>query len=150
MNNVAFAAHTNDEPWPLGASIVVVNPTTNESKEYVIPEDALPSGRMDCLGFPKGDLMEDGQIFFVGGKNTTMFCVMTITGGELDKDECYKVNNDLVNATTSSVINYYTDVNGEEALLYVTRNAQIVKIPYDDMTAGAIIQLPGRAPSNGA
>ena len=150
MNNVGFAAHTNDEPWPIGASIVVVNPATNESKEFEIPEDALPSGRMDCLGFAKGDLMEDGQIFFVGGKNTTMFCVMTITGGELDKDECYKVNNDMVSATTSTVINYYTDVNGEGALLYVTRNAQIVKIPYDEMTAGTIIQLPGRAPSNGA
>ena len=152
MNNVPFASHTNDIPWPLeaGASIVVVNPTTLVSKEYVIPEDALPSGRLDCLGFAKGNLLEDGQLFLVGGKDETHFLVMTIAGGEVEMDECYKVNNDKVSATTSTVINYYTDVAGNEALLYVTRNAQIVKIPMTDLTDGEVVVLPGRAPSNGA
>ena len=79
-----------------------------------------------------------------------MFSVLTITDGDIDVDECYHVNNDLVLATTSTVINYYTDVNGEESLLYVTRNAQIYKIPLEDMTTGTKIVLPNRGPSNGA
>ena len=149
MNNTGFAGHTNDDPWGIGASIVVMNPTTQETKEYVIPEDAAISGRCDFLGFPKGDLMEDGQIFLTGGLNGTIFSVITIAGGELDKDECYRVNNDLVGATTSTVINYYTDVNGDDALLYVTRNAHMVKIPMDDMSAGTRFVLPSKGPSNG-
>jgi hypothetical protein len=150
MNNTGFAAHTNDDPWAIGASILVLNPETQESKEYQIPEDALLSGRCDFLGFPKGDLMEDGQIFLTGGLNTTVFSVITITGGELDKDECYRVNNDLVTASTSTVINYYTDVNGEESLLYVTRNAQLVKIPLDDLSGGAKVVFPHKGACNGA
>ena len=150
MNNTGFAAHTNDEPWPFGASILVFNPNTSESKEYQIPPDALISGRCDYLGFPKGNLMEDGQIYLVGGKDNTMFSILTITDGDIDTDECYRVNNDLVLATTSTVINYYVDVNGDESLLYVTRNAQIYKIPLDDMTSGTKIVLPNRGPSNGA
>ena len=152
IGNTAFTAHTNDEPWPLssGASILVYNPTTQETKEYVIPEDALPSGRLDFLGFPKGNLMEDGQVFFAGAKSGSMISIVTISGGEVDFDECYRVNNDMVGAIGTTVINYFTDLSGNEALLYVTRNAQIVKIPLDDMTEGETIVLPYRGPSNGA
>ena len=53
-------------------------------------------------------------------------------------------------SSTSSVINYYTDANGEEALLYVTRNSPMVKIPMDDLTGGTKLTLPFRGPSNGA
>lgn len=150
MNNTGFAAHTNDEPWAYGASILVFDPMSSESKEYQIPPDALLSGRCDFLGFAKGNLLEEGQIYLMGGKDNTVFSVLTITDGDIDVDECYHVNNDLVLATTSTVINYYTDVNGEESLLYVTRNAQIYKIPLEDMTDGTKIVLPNRGPSNGA
>ena len=149
MNNTAFAAHTTDEPWPIGASIVVYNPATQESKEYEIPPDALLSGRCDCMGFPMGNLMEDGKIFLVGGKDGSNFSVITISGGEVAADESYRVNNDKVLATTSTVINYYKDLNGDDAILYVTRNAQIIKILLEDLSEGDPVVLPGRGPSNG-
>ncbi len=150
MSNTGFAAHTNDNPWAFGASILVFNPSTSESKEYQIPPDALISGRCDFLGFPKGNLLEEGQLFLTGGLNNTVFSVITISDGEVNTDDSYRVDNDLVLATTSTVINYYTDVNGDENILYVTRNAQIFKIPLEDMSSGSKVVLPSRGPSNGA
>ena len=150
MNNTAFAAHTNDEPWEIGATIKVINPTTNDSKEYQIPPDALLSGRCDFLGFAKGNLLEDGEIYLTGGKNGAVFSIVAIAGGEVDTDNSYHVTNDNTLASTSTVINYYKDVNGDEALLYVTRNAPMVKIPMDDLSGGEKLTLPYRGPSNGA
>jgi hypothetical protein len=148
MTNTTFAAHTNDESWT--ASIKVVDPTTGNFKEYTIPEDAALSGRCDFVGFPKGNLMEDGQVFITSGANLTFFSVITISDGEIDNDECYHVTNDLTLSSTSTVINYYTDVDGEEALLYVTRNAPIVKIPLNDLTGGKKIAFPHKGACNGA
>ncbi len=85
-----------------------------------------------------------------GGLNNTVFSVITISDGEVNTDDSYRVDNDLVLATTSTVINYYTDVNGDENILYVTRNAQIFKIPLEDMSSGSKVVLPSRGPSNGA
>ena len=150
MDNTAFSAHTNDDPWPLGAAIKVINLASGESKVYEIPPDALLSGRCDFLGFPKGNLMEEGEIYITSGNARTDFIVLSIVDGELDTDNCYRVNNDLTLSTTSTVINYYVDANGNEALLYVTRNAPLVKIPMDDLTGGTKFTLPFRGPSNGA
>ena len=150
MDNTGFAAHTNDDPWPLGAAIKVIDLTTNESKVYEIPPDALLSGRCDFLGFPKGNLMEEGEIYIASGNARTDFVVISIADGELDTDNSYRVVNDLTLSTTSTVINYYVDANGDEALLYVTRNAPMVKIPMDDLTGGTKFTMPFRGPSNGA
>ena len=150
MDNTGFAAHTNDDPWSLGAAIKVIDLATSESKVYEIPPDALLSGRCDFLGFAKGNLMEDGQIFLLGGKNEQVFSIITISGGEVSEDESYHVSNDLVkNVTTSTVLNYYTDINGDEAILYVTRNAALAKIPMDNLSGGATFSLPGKGNSNG-
>ncbi|MBQ6165992.1 MAG: dockerin type I repeat-containing protein [Muribaculaceae bacterium] len=150
MDNTGFAAHTNDDPWPLGASIRVIDLNTSESKEYQIPPDALLSGRCDFLGFPKGNLMEDGEVYLTSGNGRTVFSIIAVAGGELDTDNSYHVDNELTYSTTSTVINFYTDANGDENLLYVTRNSPMVKIPMDDLSGGTKLTLPFRGPSNGA
>ena len=131
------------------ATIKVVNPETNEVKEYAVPEECGIEGRCDMLGFPKGNLMEDGVLYLVGGTNTGV-SVLTISGGEVNTDECYVATCDGLSPTTSTVINYYIDLAGEEALLYVTRNAQIAKLAADgdNFTASTIV-LPNRGACNG-
>ena len=137
------------EPWSVEATIKVINPETNEMKEYTVPEDLGLSGRCDFLGFAKGNLMQDGVIYLVGG-TTSGVCVMTIAGGEVNIDECYNATCDGLTPTTSTVINYFKDLAGEEALLYVTRNAALMKLIADgeNFVAGAIT-LPGKGACNG-
>ena len=88
-------------------------------------------GRCDFLGFAKGNLMEDGVLYLTGGTvnanpETSPFntgvVILTISGGEVNVDECYEATCDGLSSTTSTVINYYVDLAGEESLLYVTRN----------------------------
>ena len=141
------------------ATIKVINPETNEMKEYVVPEECGLLGRCDFLGFAKGNLMEDGVVYLTGGNvnatpETSPFntgvVVLTISGGEVNVDECYEATCDGVSSTTSTVINYYIDLAGEESLLYVTRNAALQKLAYDDgnFVANAIT-LPNKGACNG-
>ena len=132
------------------ATIKVINPETNDVKEYVVPEECGIAGRCDFIGFAKGNLMEDGVLYLVGGTNEGV-SIMTITGGEVNTDECYAAPCDGLSPTTSTVVNPYTDINGEDALLYVTRNAAPAKLLADgDGFVATALALPGKAPSNGA
>ena len=132
------------------ATIKVINPETGEVKEYLVPEECGVAGRSDFIGFAKGNLMEDGVLYLTGA-STSGISVLTISGGEVNTDECYVATCDGLTASTSTVINYYQDVNGDEALLYVTRNAKPVKLMADgDNFAGTAFTLPGKGNTNGA
>lgn len=136
--------------WKPDATIRVINPTTGEMKDYLIPEECAVLGRCDMLGTAKGDMMEDGEIFIAGGTQGTSISRIVIAGGEVSVDDCYYMNCDGVTASTSSVLNYYRDLNDEEAVLYVTRNAQLKKMTFDgeNFTATTPI-LPGKGACNG-
>ena len=133
------------------AGIRVINPATGESVEYIIPEEAAIIGRCDFIGFAKGNLMEDGEIWLTGATQGTGFSHLAITGGEVDFDNTYYMVGGGVTPTSSTVINPYTDINGDDALLYVTRNDHPRKITYtDDQYEQAIVTLPvGKSNTNG-
>ncbi len=131
------------------ATIKVVNPETNEMKEYAVPEECGVLGRCDFIGFAKGNLMEDGVLYLTGATNTGV-SVMTIAGGEVNTDECYVAACDGLTPSTSTVINYYTDLAGEESLLYVTRNAALAKLAFDgDDLVATTFTLPNKGACNG-
>jgi len=132
------------------ASILVINPETNEMKEYIIPEELGLEGRCDMIGFAKGNLMEDGFLYLVGG-STSGVAVMSIAGGEVYTDDCFVAACDGLTPSTSTVVNYYKDLNDEDALLYVTRNAAPVKLTQDgDELVATAFSLPNKGACNGA
>ncbi len=146
-NNVAFPS----TDWAAAeATIKVINPETRDIKEYAIPEDCMIAGRCDMIGFAKGNLMEDGVLYFVGG-NSTGVSVLTIAGGEVSTDDCYIASCDGLVPSTSTVINHYKDLAGEDGLLYVTRNAAPTKLFADgDNFIGTTFTLPNKGACNGA
>lgn len=144
--NVEFPAAS----WSAEAGIKVINPETGDVKEYTIPEECGIAGRCDMIGFAKGNLMEDGVLYLTGATNTGI-SVLTIEGGEVNVDNSYLASCDGLSPTSSTVINYYKDLNDEDALLYVTRNAAPLKLAADgDNFTATALSLPGKAPSNGA
>ena len=147
--NLVISNASFPNAWTASTSIKVVNPETKEVKEYVVPEECGISGRCDFIGFAKGNLMEDGVLYLTGAANSGI-SVMTITGGEVNIDECYIAACNGLSPSTSTVINYYTDLYGGEALLYVTRNANLLKIVSDgDGYTATTISLPGKGFCNG-
>lgn len=147
-NLVVSNAHFPDA-WT-EATIKVINPETNEVKEYAVPAECGIEGRCDFLGFAKGNLMEDGVLYLTGA-TTSGVSIMTIAGGEVNVDECYVAPCDGLTPSSSTVINYFKDLNGDDALLYVTRNASPAKLmPEGDGFVGTPIVLPGKGTCNGA
>lgn len=149
--NIVVSAAAFPDPWS-EATIKVINPETNEVKEYTVPEECGIAGRCDFLGFAKGNLMENGFLYLTGATNSGV-SVLSIggDGGEVIVDECYPAPCDGLSPTSSTVINYYTDVNGEDALLYVTRNAQPLKLMSDggDGLEATTIVVPAKGACNG-
>ena len=144
ISNAAFPG-----PWA-EATIKVINPETNEMKEYTVPAECGVEGRCDFLGFAQGNLMEDGVLYLTGA-TTSGVSILTITGGEVNTDECYAAPCDGLSPTTSTVINFFNDLAGEEALLYVTRNAAPAKLVADgDNFVATALALPGKGACNGA
>ena len=133
------------------AGIRVINPSTGESVDYTIPVEIEVIGRCDFLSFAKGNLMEDGEIWLTGATQGTGFTHLAITGGEVDMDNCYYMAGSGVTPTSSTVINPYTDKNGDDVLLYVTRNDHPRKITYtDNVYTQAVVTLPaGKSNTNG-
>lgn len=156
--NIIVSNATFPGAW-VEATIKVINPETGETKEYTVPEECGLLGRCDFIGFAKGNLMEDGVIYLTGGtKNDTPetnpfntgVVIMTISGGEVNVDECYEATCDGLSSTTSTVINYYKDLAGEDALLYVTRNAAMQKLTADgDNFTAQAFTLPNKGACNG-
>ena len=134
------------------AGIRVINPETGEFVEYDIPEECAVLGRCDFLGTAKGNLMEDGEIYITGGGNGTDVCRIVIAGGEVDFDASYYASCDGTGATVSNQtpLYYYADLAGDDAVLYVTRNAQLKKLTFDgDNFVGTTVTLPGKGACNG-
>ena len=158
VGNIVVSNAAFPNPWA-EATIKVINPETNEVKEYTVPEECGLMGRCDFLGFAKGNLMEDGVLYLTGGTvnanpETSPFntgvVILTISGGEVNVDECYEATCDGLSSTTSTVINYYVDLAGEESLLYVTRNAALQKLAADgDNFVAEATALPGKGACNG-
>ena len=132
------------------AKIKVINPETNVTKEYTVPAECGLEGRCDFIGFAKGNLMEDGALY-LAGQTTNGVAILTITGGEVNTDECRVAPCDGLSPTSTTVVNYYKNAEGEDALLYVTRNAAPVQMTFDgeDIVPTALT-LPKKGFSNGA
>ncbi len=108
--------------WSDVTTIKVIDPSTGDVVEYTVPiEDCGFAGRSDFLGFPKGNLLEDGVLYFTG-KDNDGICVMTISDGEVNMDECYHAVCEGLSRDNMTVINSFTDINGYELLLYVYRS----------------------------
>ena len=137
------------------ATIKVINPQTNEEKEYTVPEECGLLGRCDFIGFAKGNLMEDGALYLTGGNTgtdpfTNGVAVLTIAGGEVATDECYTATCDGLVGQTSTVINYYKDLNEEDAMIYAYRSGNPSKLMFDgDALVATPIVLPGKGHCNG-
>ena len=138
--------------WGPEAGIKVINPNTLETVEYLVPEECGLLGRCDHIGFAKGNFFEDGALYLTGGNTgtdpyTDGVAVFTVTGGEVDYDMCYLATVEpAVTGQTSTVINYYTDLNGEDALIYAYRSGFPLKLTFDgDNFAKTSLDLPGAA-----
>ena len=149
--NLIVSNTTFPTPWEWNTpTITVINPNTDEVKTYAVPEKCGMSGRCDYLGFAKGNLMQDGTIAF-SGYTSTGISVLAITGGEVNLDSSFNLICDGPEPSATTVVNYYTDLAGQEALLYVNRQPAPVKITFDgsDFVPTTIL-LPNKGFANGA
>ena len=124
------------------AKIKVINPKYHNVKEYTVPEVCGVKGRCDFIGFAKGNLMKTGAIYLTGMNNEGISVFATKNG----RVECSIEYYEGLSLSSSTVINYYTDIAGDPALLYVTRYAEPVKITNSPET----ISLPNKGACNGA
>lgn len=136
-------------------SFTVLNPETGESATYMIPNDTGFQGRCDFFGFAKGNLLEDGELYITAANTdgtiyTDKVLRIKITEGELDTDNTYVATCDgLVNPQSSTVINYYIDLQGEEALIYAYRSGNPAKLVADgDNFSYTSIVLPNLDETN--
>ena len=137
--------------WTSSPVIRVINPSTGEVANHTLPVDVVNFGRSDNLGFARGNLLSDGEIYLVGANSGTSISRIAVSGGEVDVDGCYLAGCDGVSASNTTVLNYYNDLSGEPAVLYVTRNATPVKMAFDgDNFTGTTFSLPGKGACNGA
>ena len=150
-NLVVGDAHFPD-PWNTSnTNVKVINPTTGEVVTYTLPADVTNFGRSDLLGFARGNLLEDGEFFIVGGNSGSSISRITITGGELDQDNTYLANCDGVSASTGTMLNAYTDAAGNEAVLFINRSSgSVIKMmPDGDNFVGTSLSLPNKGNCNG-
>ena len=148
--NIIVSTATFPSVWGFDATLKVINPATGEIKEHFIPEECAILGRCDFISFAKGNLMEDGEMFITGATQETQISRIVVAGGEVSPDDCYYMNCDGVITSPQTLLNYYIDLNGDEAVLYVTRNAPLKKMLFDgDNFTGSTVALPGKGASNG-
>ena len=140
------------DPWNTSSpSLKVINPTTGQVATHVLPAELTNFGRSDNMGFARGNLMQDGELYLVGAASGTSISRIRFIDGEIDTDESYLANCDGVNPNSGTVLNAYTDANGDEAVLYITRNAAPVKmLPDGDNFVGTAFSLPNKSSTNGA
>ena len=104
---------------------------------HTLPADVINFGRSDNMGFPMGNLMEDGELYLVGATSGTSISRIKFTDGEINTDDTYLANCDGVAPNSGTVLNYYTDLNGDDAILYVNRSSTLKKLAFsgDGFTA---------------
>ncbi len=144
VSNAAFPTSM----W-MEATIKVINPASGDVVEYTVPQECGLLGRCDFIGFAKGNMLEDGQMYLTGGNTgtdpfTDGVAIFTVTDGEVDIDNCYLASVDAVIYTqTSTVINYYQDINGDDAIIHAYRSGAPSKLTWDgDNFTKASIALP--------
>ena len=128
----------------------VIDPKTGDYIDLEIPEEAAIMGRCDFLSFAKGNLMEDGEIWLTGANQGSSFSHIAVAGGEVDADNCYYMAGEGLQTSSSVVINPYTDINGDDALLYWSRNGNPEKLLYvDNQFTRSTLNLTNHANTNG-
>ena len=145
-SNVAFPGN-----WVTGASITVVNPATLDTAVYIIPDfEDFTLGRCDVLGTAKGNMMEDGELYITTSTSGNYIVKLVISDGEVNKDETYLADCGNVTTSTTTPIYPYTDLEGNDALLYYTRTTNPVKLlPDGDNYSGSAFMLPRRGTTMG-
>ncbi len=137
--------------WAGNPVIKVINPITGDVVTHTLPADVVNFGRSDNMGFARGNLLDEGELYLVGAGSGTTISRIAISGGEVDEAGSYLANCDGVNPNSGAVLNYYTDASGEPAVLYVNRSSAVVKMRYDgDDFVGTTVSLPGKGNCNGA
>ncbi len=145
---VSNAAFPNS--WTSRPELKVINPATGDVVTYTLPTDVINFGRSDNMGFARGNLLEDGELYLVGANSGTAISRIKISDGELDTDNCYLANCDGVAANSGTVLNYYTDLDGNDAILYVNRSSALEKLAVDgDNFAATTIPVPDKGNCNG-
>ena len=139
------------KPWANSPTIKVINPVTGNVVTYTLPTNLINFGRSDNLGFAKGNLLQDGELFLVGANSGSTISRIAISGGVLDTDNSYLSNCNGVSTNSGTVLNYYIDAGGNEAVLHVNRSNATVKMTFagDDFIGNAI-SLPNKGACNGA
>ena len=150
--NLLVSNATFSEPWGSRREVKVINPATGEVVTHTLPADVTNFGRCDLLSFARGNLLEDGEFFIVGANSGSAISRITITDGELDGDNTYLANCDGVSGSSGTILNAYTDANGDEAVLFVNRSSgTLVKMmPDGDNFVGTNISVPNKGNCNGA
>ena len=139
------------DPWNTSSPrLKVINPATGQVVTHVLPSELTDFGRSDNMGFARGNLMADGELYLVGATSGTSISRFKFTDGEIDTDDSYLANCDGVAPNSGTVLNYYTDLNGNDAVLYVNRSNSLKKLAFtgDDFTA-TDISLPSKGNCNG-
>lgn len=139
------------EPWNTSSPrLKVINPTTGQVATHVLPAELTDFGRSDNMGFARGNLMADGELYLVGATSGTSISRIKFTDGEIDTDESYLANCDGVAPNSGTLLNYYTDQNGNDAVLYVNRSSSLKKLAFTgDDFAATDISLPNKGNCNG-
>ena len=137
-------------PWTGHPELKVINPATGNAVTYTLPTDVINFGRSDNMGFARGNLMEEGELYLVGANSGTSISRIKISDGEIDTDNCYLANCDGVSPNSGTVLNYYTDLDGNDAILYVNRSSALKKLAFDgDNFTATTISLPDKGNCNG-
>ena len=145
MSNTAFPGN-----WGIGSTFTVMNPATGATKVYTIPEECGDLGRCDVLGIAKGDLMTDGILYLATNTSGSTIVKVVIEDGEVNTDDSYAPDCSGVSQATTNPIYAYTDLDGNDALLYNNRTANPIKLlPDGDGYAGTAIVLPNRGTTMG-
>lgn len=140
------------DPWNTSSPIIkVINPATGNAATFTLPADVTDFGRSDNLGFARGNLLEDGELYIVGASSGTSISRIKFADGEIDTDNTYLANCDGVTPNSGTVLNYYTDLDGNDAILYVNRSTGLKKLSFsgDDFT-GINVTVPNKGNNNGA
>ena len=137
-------------PWTGRPELKVINPATGNVATYTLPAEVINFGRSDNLGFARGNLLDDGELYIVGANSGTSISRIKISDGEIDADNCYLANCDGVSPNSGTVLNYYTDLDGNDAILYVNRSNALKKLAFDgDNFTAATVNLPDKGNCNG-
>jgi len=149
--NIVVSNANFPNPWASRPEVKVINPVTGAVKTYTLPSDVTSFGRSDNMGFARGNLFTDGELYLVGANSGTSISRIKVTDGEIDTDNTYLANCDNVAPNSGTVLNYYTDLGGNDALLYVNRSSALKKLAFSgDGFTSASVALPNKGNCNGA